>query len=46
LIKTSTEYQQQVMTLQKEKEEFEQQCNLATKEIQKTQEKMGIALVT
>jgi uncharacterized protein Yka (UPF0111/DUF47 family) len=46
MIKTNTEYQQQVVTLQKEKEEVEQQHDLAAKEIQKTQEQMDTTLET
>ena len=34
MIKTSMEYQQKVVALKKEKEEFEQQHDLAAKEVQ------------
>jgi hypothetical protein len=46
MIKTNTDYQQQVVALKKEKEEVEQQRDLAIKEIQTTQEKMDTALET
>jgi hypothetical protein len=38
MIENNTNYRQQVEVLKKEKEEVEQQCDLALKEVQTTQE--------